>query len=109
MTTYILSRTAARAMCTVWFSSGLSSSNPVAIHTACSMFTVYDPSATGSTKSLKELGASDEVRIFLTPGHEIEQEQLVPYGSILGNIIHHASKATPFVSDAPARFVIVYE
>lgn len=108
MTAYILSRETARHMCAIWFSSGLSLSNPAAIHNACSMFTVYD--ALGSSLvSLKELRSSDEVRISLTPGHEIEQEELIPYGNILSKIIQCASKATPFASDAPASFIIMYD
>lgn len=109
MTAYILSRAAARSMVSTWFSSGLLLSDSVGIHRLFSMFTVYDPSGTDSARSLRELTSSDEVRIFLTPGHEVEQEQLVPYGAILKNIVDVASKATAFSSDIPASFVIVYE
>ncbi len=96
-------------MVKTWFSSGLFLSDAAGIHSLFSVFTVFDPSGLDSTKSLKELTSNDEVRLFLTPGHETEQEDLVPYGSIIKGIIDIASKATFLSSDDPAGFVIQYE
>ena len=109
MTKYILSRNAALGLCHAWFSLGLSSSDPMAVHNALSMYTVFDLMAAGTTKSLKELNPSDEVRLHLTPQHEIEQESLVPYAHILKHIIDLASGPMPYTSDGKPKFSIVYE
>ncbi len=111
MTTYKLTKETARQMLDTWFATGFSLSDSDAIHRMLSMFTVYDLSSLNSVHSLKELHSSDEVRCHLTPGQKngTDQENLVPYGAVLNTIVQYAAKATPFVSDAPARFVIVYE
>lgn len=79
------------------------------IHTAYRIFTVFNPLTSGTTVFLQELQIGDEVRLCLTPGHEVEQAGLIPYGNILKHIIDVASGPTPTASDDLPKFVIVYE
>ena len=97
-------------MISTWHSSNLSLDDFTAIYNKCSTFTVFNPLASGTMVSLAELHpSSDTVTLYLTPGHEIEQETLVPYGHLLKHIIDVASGSAPTAPDDLPKFIIVYE
>jgi hypothetical protein len=109
MSNYILSRATARTMISTWHSLNLSLNDFAGIHSACGMHTVFNPLASGTMVSLTELQPGDQVTLCLTPGHEIEQEDLVPYGHLLKHIIDVASGPTATPPDDLPEFFIVYE
>jgi hypothetical protein len=110
MHNYILSRATARSLRDIWISLGHSLDNISDIRINCGMKTVFNPlAASGSSVSLAELHQSDTVTLYLTPGHEIEQEDLVPYGNLLKHIIDVTSGPVAMQPDDLPKFTIVYE
>lgn len=109
MIEYILSKSTAQKMLDTWFSSGLSLGDTINIYSVFNMFTVFDPSSADSTRSLKELTASDVVRFHVTPRDLVEQEDIVPYGQVLATIIDIGSGRPIFSpSDNPLQTIITF-
>lgn len=109
MTEYVLSRSVARKMLSGWQVSSLALNDISGIHNTYKTYMIFNPLVSGSTVSLQELQPVDVVRLYLTPGHEVEQEDLVPYGNILKHIIDVASGPVPTEPDNQPKFSIVYE